>query len=55
MASFLPGMIDISIGSLDDPDAIALQLHYWHARHLAWGEFADVLPRYPELPSFGDD
>ena len=54
-ASFLPGLIDISIGSLDDPDAIAPQLHYWHSRHLAWVEFADTLPRYPELPPFGDD
>ena len=51
-ASFLPGLIDITIGSLDRPEAIQPTLHYWHSRHLAWAEFADSLPRHPELPPF---
>ena len=48
-----PGLIDITIGSLDDPEAIRPTLHYWHAEHLSWAEFADDLPRHKELPPFG--
>lgn len=49
-ASFLPGLIDIPIGSLDDPEAVTPTLHYWHSEHLGWAEFADNLPRHPEFP-----
>lgn len=51
-ASFLPGLIDITIGSLDQPEAVPPTLHYWHSKHLGWVEFADRLPRHPELPPF---
>ncbi len=51
-ASFLPGLIDVTIGSLDQPESIKPSLHYWHSKHLSWAEFADSLPRYPELPPF---
>jgi hypothetical protein len=51
-ASFLPGLIDITIGSLDHPEAVPPTLHYWHSKHLGWAEFADSLPRHPELPPF---
>jgi hypothetical protein len=54
-ASFLPGLIDISIGSLDKPESIEPLLHYWYSKHLSWAEFADNLPRYPQLPPFGED
>lgn len=50
IASFLPGLIDISIGSLDNPQALTPTLHYWHSEHLSWAEFADDLPHYPGLP-----
>lgn len=53
-ANFLPNLIDISIGSLDKPDAITPVLHYWHSKRLPWAEFADGLPRHPELPPFGE-
>lgn len=49
-ASFLPGLIDITIGSFDDPEAIKPTLHYWDSEHLSWVEFADGLPRHPEFP-----
>lgn len=49
-ADFLPGLIDIAIGSLDHPQALQPTLHYWHSKHLAWAEFADDLPRHPEFP-----
>jgi hypothetical protein len=52
-ADFLPGLIDVAIGSLDRPEAIAPSFHYWDSRRLPWVEFADGLPRYPELPPAG--
>jgi hypothetical protein len=51
-ASFMPGLIDVTIASLDDPESIKPTLHYWHSQHLSWAEFADALPRHPELPPF---
>ena len=51
-ATFLPGLVDISIGSLDDPESVKPSLHYWHSKHLSWAEFADALPRHRELPPF---
>jgi hypothetical protein len=51
-ASFLPGLIDITVGSLDNPETVKPTLHYWHSKHLSWAEFADTLPRHPELPPF---
>ncbi|MGH8602297.1 MAG: GFA family protein [Gammaproteobacteria bacterium] len=51
-ASFLPGLIDITVGSLDNPEQVKPDLHYWHSRHISWAEFADTLPRHPELPPF---
>lgn len=53
-AAYIPGMIDITIGSMDQPDAITPQLHYWHSRHLAWAEFADDLPRHAEFPPLAE-
>lgn len=50
VADYIPGFVDLAIGSLDDPDAIAPTFHYWHARRLRWVEFADALPRHPEFP-----
>lgn len=54
-ANFLPGLIDVSIGSLDTPESIKPALHYWYSKHLSWAEFADDLPRHQELPPFGKD
>ena len=49
-AEYIPGLIDITIGSLDDPAQVAPTLHYWESRRLPWVHFADQLPRYPEFP-----
>lgn len=49
-ASFLPGLIDVAIGSLDDPEALRPAMHIWHASHLSWVELSDALPRYPGFP-----
>jgi hypothetical protein len=52
-ATFIPGLIDITIGSLDRPEAIAPTLHYWDSKRLPWVRFDDDLPRYPEFPPGG--
>jgi hypothetical protein len=49
-ADYIPGLIDITIGSLDRPGAIPPSLHYWDSERLPWVRFADDLPRYPEFP-----
>ncbi|MBT2303698.1 GFA family protein [Variovorax paradoxus] len=49
-ADYIPGLIDITIGSLDDPGQVAPSLHYWESKRLPWVHFADPLPRYPEFP-----
>jgi len=54
-ATFLPGLIDIAIGSLDNPEGMPPTLHIWESRRLPWVHFADDLPRYPELPPVAQD
>lgn len=49
-AHYLPGLIDIAIGSLDDPSRVPPQLHYWESKRLSWMHLADQLPRYAEFP-----
>lgn len=43
-----PTTIDISLCSLDDPEAIRPQYHIWTASQLNWFEVADTLPRYED-------
>lgn len=49
-ATYIPGLVDITIGSLDDPGQVPPALHYWESERLPWMHFADQLPRYPEFP-----
>jgi hypothetical protein len=49
-ATFLPGLIDITIGSLDSPETLPPTLHYWESKRLPWLHLADELPRYAEFP-----
>lgn len=49
-ADHLPGLIDVTIGSLDDPSRVAPTLHYWDSQRLPWVQPADGLPRHPEFP-----
>ena len=46
----IPGLVDITIGSLDHPEDVAPVLHYWDSKRLPWMQFADTLPRHPEFP-----
>jgi hypothetical protein len=35
----------VALGTLDDPNAVAPQIHQWASAQLAWFEIADDLPR----------
>jgi hypothetical protein len=51
-ATYIPGLIDITVGSLDRPDALSPALHSWDSKRLPWMRFADDLPKHPEFPPF---
>ena len=43
-----PDFVDVTLASLDDPDAIAPTYHIWCASRIAWFETADQLPRHAD-------
>lgn len=43
---FQPATIDFTIGTLDEPDAVAPGFHIFRASKVAWFETADDLPRH---------
>ena len=43
-------MIDLSAGTLDDPDAISPQDHYWAKDAVDWLHMQDGLPRHDTYP-----
>lgn len=49
-ADYLPGLVDLTIGSLDNPEAVTPSFHCWHGQRLEWAEWADTLPRYARHP-----
>ena len=49
-ADYLPGLVDLTIGSFDDPAALAPAFQYWHAERLQWFETVEQLPSYAEFP-----
>lgn len=53
-ADFLPGLVDVAIGSLDMPNEVPVQMHIWHSKHLSWFEVSDQLPRHQELPPIAE-
>jgi hypothetical protein len=46
----LPGMIDTTLASFDDPAALAPQIHIWEKQRLPWLQISDTLPRHAEFP-----
>jgi len=50
MADSLPGLVDVTVGSLDDPAALPPQVHIWDSKRIVWVQLSDDLPRHPELP-----
>lgn len=51
-AEYVDGMIDITIGSLDQPDRLAPAFHTWDAERLPWLHVTDDLPRHAGFPPF---
>lgn len=49
-ADYIPGLIDITIGSLDRPEMVTPTLHYWDSQRLPWVRISDELPKFPEFP-----
>ncbi|MGH8249969.1 MAG: GFA family protein [Steroidobacteraceae bacterium] len=47
----LPGIADIQTATLDDPGAIAPQMHVQVAERIAWMEGAHALPVFERYPS----
>ena len=44
----LPDHLDVTLASLDDPEAVRPSHHIWTASRIGWFETADDLPRYPD-------
>jgi hypothetical protein len=42
-----PRLVDVSIATLDNPEAVEPALHLWTDSQIAWFEIADRLLRYP--------
>ena len=40
--------VDLNVGSLDRPAALAPQYHIWTESRIPWFDTADALPRYPD-------
>lgn len=51
-ADYMAGLIDITIASLDDPEAIVPAEHIWTSSQRSWLKIDDDLPRHPEMPPF---
>ncbi|HZA65843.1 MAG TPA: GFA family protein [Geminicoccaceae bacterium] len=43
-----PDCLDVTLASLDDPEAVRPSYHIWTTSRIAWFETVDDLPRYPE-------
>jgi hypothetical protein len=43
----LPNSIDVTLGSMDDPDQLSPEDHTWTESRISWIVLADHLPTYP--------
>jgi hypothetical protein len=46
----IPGLIDLTVGSLDNPAAVPPSYHYWDSERLPWLRFSDDLPKHAGFP-----
>jgi hypothetical protein len=46
----LPGLVDLTTASLDDPAAFAPKVHIFESRRIPWVHLGDDLPRFAEFP-----
>ncbi len=49
-ADFLPGLIDLTVASFDEPQRLQPTQHIWERQRLPWLRLADDWPRHPEWP-----
>ncbi len=49
-SNFLPGIIDIKTGTLDNPEALPPECHMQTAERLSWMETAHELPAFERFP-----
>ena len=49
-ADYMPGLVDVTVASFDDPAALPPQMHIWEAERIHWLDIADRLPRHPDAP-----
>lgn len=47
----LPGIVDIQSATLDDPDAVPMQIHVQTAERIGWMAKAHDLPMFERYPS----
>jgi hypothetical protein len=45
-----PDYLDVTLASLDTPEAVRPRYHIWTASRIGWFDTADDLPRYPDSP-----
>jgi hypothetical protein len=43
-----PDFLDVTLASLDRPEAVRPSYHIWTASRIGWFDIADDLPRHPE-------
>ena len=43
-----PDHLDVTLASLDDPEAVRPNYHIWTSSQIGWFDTADDLTRYPE-------
>jgi hypothetical protein len=43
-----PAELDVTLASLDDPEAVRPSHHIWTSSRIGWFDVADNLPSYPE-------
>ena len=44
--SVLPDRVQITVGTLDEPDRVRIDDHVWTREQIAWFRIDDVLPRF---------
>lgn len=53
-AQTLPGIVDIQLATLDDPDALAPGVQIQVAERIGWMETAHELPQFQRYPGMGE-
>jgi hypothetical protein len=52
-ANYIPGLIDLTVGSFDHPEHLPPALQYWDSMRLPWLKRDDSLPYHAEFPPIG--